>query len=134
MPPVFSSTWTSLITAAGSTALIMSVRASAPTETAVSAFVSFQLFVRPSASVLQDLPPQRLVSGRAVLAGPVRSPRHRRSFLRGILDPAVGTVAPVTGQSSHQLASLARANALIVVSESVTELPEGSDVEVLMLP
>jgi len=100
----------------------------------VSAFVSFQLFVRPSASVLQDLPPQRLVSGRAVLAGPVRSPRHRRSFLRGILDPAAGTVAPVTGQASHQLASLARANALIVVPESVTELPAGSDVEVLMLP
>ena len=100
----------------------------------VSAYVSFQLFVRPAASVLQDLPPQRLASGRATLAGPVRSPRHRRSFLRGILDRAAGTVAPVTGQASHQLASLARANALIVVTESVTELPEGSDVEVLMLP
>ena len=100
----------------------------------VSAYVSFQLFVRPAASVRQALLPQRLVSGRAVLAGPVRSPRDRRSFLRGNLDLAAGTVAPVTGQSSHQLASLARANALIVVPESVTELPEGSDVEVLMLP
>ena len=100
----------------------------------VSAYVSFQLFVRPAASVLQALPLQRLASGRAVLAGPVRSPRDRRSFLRGNLDLAAGTVAPVTGQSSHQLASLARANALIVVPESVTELPEGSDVEVLMLP
>jgi molybdopterin molybdotransferase len=100
----------------------------------VSAYVSFQLFVRPAASVLQALPLQRLASGRAVLAGPVRSPRDRRSFLRGNLDLAAGTVAPATGQSSHQLASLARANALIVVPESVTELPEGSDVEVLMLP
>ena len=100
----------------------------------VSAYVSFQLFVRPAASVLQALRSERLASGRAVLAGPVRSPRDRRSFLRGILDPAAGTVAPVSGQSSHQLASLARANALIVVPESVTELPEGSDVEVLMLP
>jgi molybdopterin molybdotransferase len=100
----------------------------------VSAYVSFQLFVRPAASVRQALPLQRLASGRAVLAGPVRSPRDRRSFLRGNLDLAAGTVAPATGQSSHQLASLARANALIVVPESVTELPEGSDVEVLMLP
>jgi molybdopterin molybdotransferase len=100
----------------------------------VSAYVSFQLFVRPAASVLQALHPERLASGRAVLAGPVRSPRDRRSFLRGILDPAAGTVAPVTGQASHQLASLARANSLIVVPEGVTELPEGSDVEVLMLP
>ncbi len=100
----------------------------------VSAFVSFQLFVRPAASVLQALRPERLASGRAALAGPVRSPRDRRSFLRGILDPAAGTVAPVTGQASHQLASLAQANALIVVPEGVTELPEGSDVEVLVLP
>ena len=100
----------------------------------VSAYVSFQLFVRPAAGVLQAIRPQRLASGRAALAAPVRSPRDRRSFLRGILDPAAGTVAPVTGQASHQLASLARANALIVVPESVTELPEGSDVEVLVLP
>jgi molybdopterin molybdotransferase len=100
----------------------------------VSAYVSFQLFVLPAASVRQALLPQRLVSGRAVLVGPVRSPRDRRSFLRGNLDLAAGTVAAVTGQSSHQLASLARANALIVVPESVTELPEGSDVEVMMLP
>jgi molybdopterin molybdotransferase len=100
----------------------------------VSAYVSFQLFVRPAASVLQALPPQRLAARRAVLAGPVRSPRDRRSFLRGILDPAGETVTPVTGQASHQLASLARANALIVVPEAVTELPEGSDVEVVVLP
>jgi molybdopterin molybdotransferase len=100
----------------------------------VSAYVSFQLFVRPAAGVLQALPPQRLASGRATLTAPVRSPQDRRSFLRGILDPAAGTVAPVTGQASHQLASLARANALIVVPESITGLPEGCDVEVLMLP
>jgi molybdopterin molybdotransferase len=100
----------------------------------VSAYVSFQLFVRPAAGVLQALPPQRLAAGRATLARPVRSPQGRRSFLRGMLDPAAGTVAPVSGQSSHQLASLARANALIVVPESVTELGGGEDVEVLMLP
>jgi molybdopterin molybdotransferase len=100
----------------------------------VSAYVSFLLFVRPAAGVLQALRPERPAPGRAVLTRPVWSPRDRRSFLRGILDPAAGTVDPVTGQSSHQLASLARANALIVVPEAVTELPEGTDVEVLVLP
>ena len=100
----------------------------------VSAYVSFQLFVRPAAGALQALRPERLASGRATLIGPVRSPRDRRSFLRGVLDPAAGTVAPVTGQASHQLASLARANALIVVPETVTEMGKGEDVEVLMLP
>src|SRR6266487_4554928 len=40
LPPVFSSTMTSVITAAGSIALIMSISASAPTVTAVSASIS----------------------------------------------------------------------------------------------
>ena len=100
----------------------------------VSAYVSFQLFVRPAAGVLQNISPSRLASRRARLAGPARSPRGRRSFLRGKLDPAAGTVTPVSGQASHQLASLARANALIIVPEAATELPEGTDVDVLELP
>ncbi len=100
----------------------------------VSAYVSFQLFVRPAASVLQNYFPERLPRSRAVLAAHVRSPQDRRSFLRGVLDAETGTITPVSGQGSHQLASLARANALIIVPEPVTELPAGSDVDVLVLP
>ncbi len=100
----------------------------------VSAYVSFHLFVRPAASVMQNQDPERLPRARAVLTAPVRSPRDRRSFLRGILNTGDGTVTPVPGQGSHQLASLARANALIVVPESVTEMGAGSDVDVLVLP
>jgi molybdopterin molybdotransferase len=100
----------------------------------VSAYVSFQLFVRPAASALQDFGPERLAATSAELAGPVRSPSGRRSYLRAVLDSAAGTVAPVSGQSSHQLASLARANALIIVPEPVTGLPGGTTVEVLVLP
>jgi molybdopterin molybdotransferase len=100
----------------------------------VSAYVSFQLFVRPAVSVLQAIDPERVAADRATLAAPVRSPAGRRSYLRGILDSSAGTVAPVSGQSSHQLAALARANALIIVPESVTEMPEGAGVDVLVLP
>jgi molybdopterin molybdotransferase len=100
----------------------------------VSAYVSFQLFVRPAASALQDFGPERLAVRTAELAEPVRSPAGRRSYLRGVLDAAGGTVAPVSGQSSHQLASLARADALIIVPESVTGLPAGATVDVLVLP
>jgi molybdopterin molybdotransferase len=100
----------------------------------VSAYVSFQLFVRPAASALQDFGPERLAVRSAELAGPVRSPAGRRSYLRGVLDAAGGTVAPVSGQSSHQLASLARADALIIVPESVTGLPAGATVDVMVLP
>jgi len=100
----------------------------------VSAYVSFQLFVRPAASVRQGLDPQRLAAGRAVLTAPVTSPRGRRSYLRAILDAGGGTVTPLAGQASHQLAALARANALVIVPESVTALRAGCDVDVLVLP
>jgi len=100
----------------------------------VSAFVSFRLFVLPAVGALQDLPAQREAHRQARLSEPVRSPAGRRSYLRGILDSRAGAVTPLTGQSSHQIASLARANALIIVPESVTSLPAGQTVDVLELP
>ena len=100
----------------------------------VSAFVSFWIFVAPALRVLQDLSPKRGTPLHAVLAAPLRSPPDKRSFLRGVLDHDAGTVAPVSGQSSHQLAALARANALIIVPEQVTEVAPGSTVDVLELP
>jgi molybdopterin molybdotransferase len=100
----------------------------------VSAYVSFCLFVRPALDALQDSYRERAKSRQAVLAGPVRSPAEKRSFLRGVLDDAASQVTPVSGQASHQLASLAKANALIVVPEQVTSLKAGETVDVLELP
>ena len=103
----------------------------------VSAYVSFSLFVLPALDALQNLQSKRSAPVRAVLTAPARSPRDKRSFLRGILDRQVGAVAqvtPVSGQASHQLASLARANALIIVPEPVTALAAGDPVDVLELP
>ncbi len=100
----------------------------------VSAYVSFCLFVRPALDALQDSYRERGKSSQAVLAGPARSPADKRSFLRGILDDTAGLVTPVSGQASHQLASLARANALIIVPEQVTSLAGGETVDVLELP
>jgi molybdopterin molybdotransferase len=100
----------------------------------VSAYVSFQLFVRPALGALQNLEPERWPRVRAVLAAPVRSPAGKCSFLRGILDAATGTVRPVSGQASHQLASLAKANALIIVPEPVAEMAAGEIADVLELP
>jgi molybdopterin molybdotransferase len=100
----------------------------------VSAFVSFLVFVEPAVRALQDLPAQLNPPRRSRLAAPVTSPAGRRSFLRGILDPDGAAVTPLTGQSSHQIASLARANALIIVPEAVTAFPAGEVVDVLELP
>jgi molybdopterin molybdotransferase len=98
----------------------------------VSAYVSFQVFVRPAIAALQGADDLSLPAVQATLAGPVRSPAGRRSFLRGVLDDSV--VTPLSGQQSHQVASLGRANALIVVPERETQLPAGHTVDVLVLP
>jgi molybdopterin molybdotransferase len=103
----------------------------------VSAYVSFQLFVAPALDAFQSLHPKRIARREAVLTAPARSPANKRSFLRGILDQRAGQVAqvtPVAGQASHQLASLALANALIIVPEAVTALEAGVLVDVLELP
>jgi molybdopterin molybdotransferase len=98
----------------------------------VSAYVSFQLFVRPALRALQGIDPERLRTVSAMLTGPLRSPEGRRSFARARLERSV--VTPLSGQGSHQLATLAAANALIIVPESVTELVMGDEAEVMWLP
>ena len=100
----------------------------------VSTFVSFQLFVRPVLQALQGLPPVPLPTRQAILAGAVRSPEGRRSFLRGVLDAEASRVVPLIGQASHQLGVLARANALIVVPEQTVRMEEGEQVDVVSLP
>ncbi|MFG1827184.1 gephyrin-like molybdotransferase Glp [Microbispora bryophytorum] len=97
----------------------------------VSSFVSFVLFVKPALRAMQGLPAGPPPTVRAVVTAPLRSPEGKRSYLRSMLNGQ--TVAPVTRQGSHQLAALAGANALIVVPEDVTSLPEGAEVEVIPL-
>jgi molybdopterin molybdotransferase len=100
----------------------------------VSAYVSFQIFVLTALGALQGQPDRQLPSVQATVTGPLRSPPGRRSYLRGVLNRADGTVTPLSGQGSHQVATLGRANALIVVPEWAVHLKEGDDVEVLCLP
>ena len=100
----------------------------------VSAYVSFQVFARPAIAALQGYGGLGLKKVQAELTGPLRSPAGRRSFLRGVLDRAAGKVTPLTGQGSHQIATLGKANALVVVPEWVVQMSEGDTAEVLVLP
>jgi molybdopterin molybdotransferase len=100
----------------------------------VSAYVSFQVFARPAIGALQADDGLGLESIKAELTGPLRSPPGRRSFLRGVLDRARSQVTPLTGQGSHQVATLGKANALVVVPEWVVQMAEGDAAEVLVLP
>jgi molybdopterin molybdotransferase len=100
----------------------------------VSAYVSFQVFVRPAIGALQADHQLGLEATRAELTGPLRSPPGRRSFLRGVLDRGRGRIAPLTGQGSHQVATLGKANALIIVPEWVVQMAAGETADVLVLP
>lgn len=97
----------------------------------VSAFVSFEVFVRPALRrALGHASPERL-RAPARLTGPLRSPAGRRQFLRGRYEG--GRVSQVGGPGSHLVAHLARANCLVVVPEDVTELDAGAVVDVVLI-
>jgi molybdopterin molybdotransferase len=97
----------------------------------VSAFVSFEVFVRPALRrALGHAFPDRL-RAPARLTGNLRSPAGRRQFLRGRYDG--GEVSQVGGPGSHLVAHLARANCLVVVPEDVTELTTGAEVDVVLI-
>ncbi|MBV9207390.1 MAG: molybdopterin molybdotransferase MoeA, partial [Actinobacteria bacterium] len=100
----------------------------------VSAYVSFQVFTRPAIAALQARDGLGLEAVQAELTGPLRSPPGKRSFLRGVLDRPRGRVTPLTGQGSHQVATLGQANALIVVPEPVAQMAAGETAQVLVLP
>jgi molybdopterin molybdotransferase len=100
----------------------------------VSAYVSFQVFARPAIAALQGYDGLGLEKVQAELTGPLRSPAGRRSFLRGVLDRAAAKITPLTGQGSHQIATLGKANALVVVPERVVQMSAGDTAEVLVLP
>jgi molybdopterin molybdotransferase len=102
----------------------------------VSALISFEVFVRPA---IRQMLGKRQLFRRTVEArveGEMSSPAGRRQFRRGLLhreDNGEYVVEPVGGPGSHLLASLARANCLIVIGEDVTEVADGDRITVLPL-
>jgi len=101
----------------------------------VSAYVSFEIFVRPALRRMLGVEPINRPTVRAKLTVPVTSPPGKRTFARAELKVEHGaySVRPVGGGGSHLIASLAHANALIVVPEKVTELEPGATVTVMLL-
>ncbi len=101
----------------------------------VSAYVSFEVFVRPVIRRMLGHAQIYRPVVRAVLVDPLPSPAGRRQFARGHLAVEEGryVVRPAGGQGSHMLGSLAQANALVVVPEDITEVKPGTAVAVLRL-
>lgn len=106
----------------------------------VSSYVSFELFARPALRAMAghatlDRP---RVAARLVARDALASPPGRRQFLRGTYTPPApgeshGTVRPVGGASSHLIAALAHADALIDIPEAATEVSPSDEVTVVLL-
>jgi molybdopterin molybdotransferase len=100
----------------------------------VSAYISFELFVRPAIRAMLGATEIHRPEVTALLTEPVpSSPAGRRQFLRAVYDAEAGTVTPVGGSGSHLLGALAQANALLVVDEDTTALDSGAAVRAILL-
>jgi molybdopterin molybdotransferase len=97
----------------------------------VSAFVSFEVFVRPALEQLSGQTPHPHPSQKARLAGPVDSD-GRESYLRAIVTEEQGQLtARLTGhQGSGNILSLVQANALLIVPSGVKSLPANTEAEI----
>jgi molybdopterin molybdotransferase len=101
----------------------------------VSAYVSFEVFVRPAIRRMLGVLPLYRPLVRATLATPITKSEGKRSYVRARIEVTDGVyvVTPVGGMGSHLVADLALANAFVVAPDSVTEIPAGSTVSVMML-
>ncbi|HEY8740496.1 MAG TPA: molybdopterin-binding protein, partial [Candidatus Dormibacteraeota bacterium] len=102
----------------------------------VSALVGFEVYVLPAILTMSGRTGWARPRRRGTLAAPLDTSAGLRTFVRAVVRPgdrAGLMVTPLAGQESHQLHSLASANALIDVPEEVTTLSAGADVEMLML-
>ncbi|MCC3295470.1 molybdopterin molybdotransferase MoeA [Arthrobacter sp. zg-Y411] len=97
----------------------------------VSSLVSFEMFLRPALAVVTGAPRPR-VQVRARLTEPLQSPSGKHQIRRGRYCPD-GTVVPVGGPGSHLMHALASSNALISVPVGTENLPEGTEVTVLLV-
>lgn len=97
----------------------------------VSAFVGFEVFLRPALMKMGGVRGWRRVLQRATLQERVTSD-GRESYLRGILseEGGVNHVRLTGHQGSGNLFSLVQANALVIVPAGITALPAGSEVDV----
>ncbi len=99
----------------------------------VSAFVSFEVFLRPVLLRAMGFSRTEREVLHLPLSEPVDSPAGKRQFRRALLDPAAGTVKPWGGPGSHLLSWLAGADSMLVIPEDATRLEVGTNAEVWLL-
>jgi molybdopterin molybdotransferase len=100
----------------------------------VSAFVGFELFVRPALARLSGTSWRPRRRYRVFIDEPIESD-GRESYLRAIVSEQDGQYRARLSahQGSGNLLSLVKANALLILPSGVKSLPVGSEVEAWFL-
>ena len=98
----------------------------------VSAFVTFEMFVRPALDLLSRAPPLPLTFLRARLGSPLELSGGLTSFLPAQVEVREGepVVELIAWRGSGDLLGLASANCLLVAHPDQTHLPSGTWVDV----
>jgi len=102
----------------------------------VSAFVSFEAFVRPVLRKMMGATPHVRSAVRCRAAHAMTSVPGKRQFARGhvsVAEDGHRQVSLVGGHGSHLLGDLARANALVILPEDTDLVGSGEEVSVWML-
>ena len=97
----------------------------------ISAYISFELFIRPMIRTLLGAATIHRPAVKAKLEKPVASTAGLRSYIRAILSEDGASVMPLPSQDEQS--TLSDANAFIALSESDTEKAIGQEVTVVVL-
>jgi len=97
----------------------------------ISAYISFELFVRPMIRTMLGAATIHRPSVKAALEKPIASAAGMRSYIRAILADDGKSVIPLADQDEQS--TLSDANAFIAVSETDTSLKTGDQVNVVVL-
>ena len=97
----------------------------------ISAYISFELFIRPMIRTLLGAATIHRPAVKARLEKPVASTAGLRSYIRAILSEDGASVMPLPSQDEQS--TLSDANAFIALSESDSEKAIGQEVTVVVL-
>ena len=97
----------------------------------ISAYISFELFVRPMIRTMLGAATIHRPSVKAALEKPIASAAGMRSYIRAILADDGKSVTPLADQDEQS--TLSDANAFIAVTETDTSLKTGDQVNVVVL-
>ncbi|MCA9951195.1 MAG: molybdopterin molybdotransferase MoeA [Anaerolineales bacterium] len=100
----------------------------------VSAMVSFERFARPAILKMSGYTQLERPQVTAVVDEEIHSD-GRESYIRAIVSRSESGYHAVTtgGQGSHMMTSLVKANALLIVPETVKHVPVGANLQAMML-